>query len=294
MALTLNTNIDSLTAQNNLSGSQALLSQSLTRLSSGLRINTAADDAAGLAISQRFMTQINGTNQAISNANNAISEAQTDRRRVDDRGQQPAEHPHARGRSGERLEQRVRPRGARSAGPAADFGNHAHRVADLVQRFERAERDERRHQLSGRRERRRHDLGEPRAGRRRQPDRPGCLEPGRGDHRRDHGRADDRRGQQQRDHDRRQFQLRDDRPDRGWLCLSRCVVGLREGRRDQCRGRLGLDGHGHQRPGLVVHVGHDRRSGHRRRRRRRPVCAVGQRRERAEQDHGRRRSPRAM
>jgi flagellin len=77
MALTLNTNIDSLTAQNNLSGSQALLSQSLTRLSSGLRINSAADDAAGLAISQQFTTQVNGTNQAISNANNAISEAQT-------------------------------------------------------------------------------------------------------------------------------------------------------------------------------------------------------------------------
>ncbi len=77
MALTLNTNIDSLTAQNNLSGSQALLSQSLTRLSSGLRINTAADDAAGLAISQQFTTQVNGTNQAINNANDAVSEAQT-------------------------------------------------------------------------------------------------------------------------------------------------------------------------------------------------------------------------
>jgi flagellin len=77
MALTLNTNIDSLTAQNNLSGSQALLSQSLTRLSSGLRINSAADDAAGLAISQQFTTQVNGTNQAINNANNAVSEAQT-------------------------------------------------------------------------------------------------------------------------------------------------------------------------------------------------------------------------
>src|SRR6202522_3834175 len=77
MALTLNTNIDSLTAQNNLSGSQALLTQSLTRLSSGLRINSAADDAAGLAISQQFTTQVNGTNQAINNANNAISEAQT-------------------------------------------------------------------------------------------------------------------------------------------------------------------------------------------------------------------------
>ncbi len=77
MALTLNTNIDSIVAQNNLSGSQSLLSQSLTRLSSGLRINSAADDAAGLAISQQFTTQINGTNQAISNANDAVSEAQT-------------------------------------------------------------------------------------------------------------------------------------------------------------------------------------------------------------------------
>ena len=77
MALNLNTNIDSLTAQNNLSGSQALLSQSLTRLSSGLRINSAADDAAGLAISQQFTTQVNGTNQAINNANDAVSEAQT-------------------------------------------------------------------------------------------------------------------------------------------------------------------------------------------------------------------------
>ena len=64
MALTLNTNIDSLNAQNNLNGSQGLLSQSLERLSSGLRINSAADDAAGLAISQQFTTQINGTNQA--------------------------------------------------------------------------------------------------------------------------------------------------------------------------------------------------------------------------------------
>ena len=77
MALTLNTNIDSITAQNNLNSSQSLLSQSLTRLSSGLRINSAADDAAGLAISNQFTTQINGTNQAINNANDAVSEAQT-------------------------------------------------------------------------------------------------------------------------------------------------------------------------------------------------------------------------
>src|SRR5271168_5589006 len=77
MSLVLNTNIDSLNAQNNLNGSQSLLSQSLERLSSGLRINSAADDAAGLAISQQFTTQINGTNQAINNANDAVSEAQT-------------------------------------------------------------------------------------------------------------------------------------------------------------------------------------------------------------------------
>jgi flagellin len=77
MSLVLNTNIDSVVAQNNLNGSQSLLAQSLTRLSSGLRINSAADDAAGLAISQQFSTQINGTNQAINNANNAVSETQT-------------------------------------------------------------------------------------------------------------------------------------------------------------------------------------------------------------------------
>jgi flagellin len=77
MSLVLNTNIDSTIAQNNLGTSQSLLSQSLTRLSSGLRINSAADDAAGLAIAQQFTTQINGTNQAINNANDAVSEAQT-------------------------------------------------------------------------------------------------------------------------------------------------------------------------------------------------------------------------
>ena len=75
MSLVLNTNIASLNAQNNLTGSQAQLSQSLERLSSGLRINSAADDAAGLAISQQFTTQINGTNQAVRNANDAVSEA---------------------------------------------------------------------------------------------------------------------------------------------------------------------------------------------------------------------------
>ena len=77
MALTLNTNINSLNAQRNLTSSQATLSQALQRLSSGLRINSAADDAAGLAISNQFTTQINGVNQAVHNANDAISETQT-------------------------------------------------------------------------------------------------------------------------------------------------------------------------------------------------------------------------
>jgi flagellin len=77
MASYINTNVASLTAQNNLSNSQGGLSQSLERLSSGLRINSAADDAAGLAISTRMQAQINGLNQAAQNANDGISLAQT-------------------------------------------------------------------------------------------------------------------------------------------------------------------------------------------------------------------------
>jgi flagellin len=77
MSLTINTNIASLNAQRNLSTSQSSLATSLQRLSSGLRINSAKDDAAGLAITNRFTTQINGLNQAVVNANDAISESQT-------------------------------------------------------------------------------------------------------------------------------------------------------------------------------------------------------------------------
>jgi len=73
----INTNIASLTAQRNLNSSQSALNTSLQRLSSGLRINSAKDDAAGLAISERFTTQIRGLNQASRNANDAISLSQT-------------------------------------------------------------------------------------------------------------------------------------------------------------------------------------------------------------------------
>jgi flagellin len=77
MAQVINTNIASLNAQRNLNTSQSSLAVSLNRLSSGLRINSAKDDAAGLAISERFTTQIRGLNQAIRNANDGISLAQT-------------------------------------------------------------------------------------------------------------------------------------------------------------------------------------------------------------------------
>jgi flagellin len=77
MAQTINTNIPSLNAQRNLNVSQGDLNQSLQRLSSGLRINSAQDDAAGLAISERFTSQIQGLNQAVRNASDGISLAQT-------------------------------------------------------------------------------------------------------------------------------------------------------------------------------------------------------------------------
>ncbi len=77
MAQIINTNVASLNAQRNLNKSQGQLAVSLTRLSSGLRINSAKDDAAGLAISERFTTQIRGLNQAVRNANEAISLSQT-------------------------------------------------------------------------------------------------------------------------------------------------------------------------------------------------------------------------
>ena len=72
----INTNVSSLLAQSSLNKSQSALATSLARLSSGLRINSAKDDAAGLAISERLTTQIRGVNQAIRNANDGISISQ--------------------------------------------------------------------------------------------------------------------------------------------------------------------------------------------------------------------------
>ena len=77
MASVINTNISSLNAQRNLTTSASALTTSLQRLSSGLRINSAKDDSAGMAISSRMTAQINGLNQAARNANDGISLAQT-------------------------------------------------------------------------------------------------------------------------------------------------------------------------------------------------------------------------
>ncbi len=77
MPQTINTNVSSLNAQRNLNTSQSSLATSMQRLSSGLRVNSAKDDAAGLAIADRMNAQIRGINVAIRNANDGISLAQT-------------------------------------------------------------------------------------------------------------------------------------------------------------------------------------------------------------------------
>ena len=77
MPQTINTNLNSLTAQRNLNTSQSSLATSMQRLSSGLRVNSAKDDAAGLAIAERMNAQVRGMNVAMRNANDGISLAQT-------------------------------------------------------------------------------------------------------------------------------------------------------------------------------------------------------------------------
>jgi flagellin len=77
MPMTINTNLVSMNAQRNLSGSQSSLATSMQRLSSGMRINSAKDDSAGLAIAERMGAQVRGMNVAVRNANDAISMAQT-------------------------------------------------------------------------------------------------------------------------------------------------------------------------------------------------------------------------
>ena len=77
MSLGVNTNISSLTAQRALASADKDLSTSMERLSTGKRINTASDDAAGMAVATRLTAQINGLNAAVKNANSAIALTQT-------------------------------------------------------------------------------------------------------------------------------------------------------------------------------------------------------------------------
>ena len=114
----INTNVNSLTAQRNLTASQSSLSTSIQRLSSGLRINSAKDDAAGLNISERLTAQIRGLAQAGRNANDGISLAQT------------AEG--ALGAAGTIL-QRVRELGVQSANATNSAGDRAAMNAEVVQ-----------------------------------------------------------------------------------------------------------------------------------------------------------------
>jgi flagellin len=77
MSLTINTNLEAMDANRNLNSTTSSLSMAMQRLSSGLRINSAADDVAGYAISQRLQGQVNGLNQATQNSQDAVSLAQT-------------------------------------------------------------------------------------------------------------------------------------------------------------------------------------------------------------------------
>ncbi len=77
MSLTINTNLEAMNAQRNLNATEGMLGKAMQQLSSGLRINSAADDVAGYAISQRLRGQVNGLNQAAQNSQDAVSLAQT-------------------------------------------------------------------------------------------------------------------------------------------------------------------------------------------------------------------------
>jgi flagellin len=125
MAQTINTNVMSLNAQRNLSASQSSLATSMQRLSSGLRVNSAKDDAAGLAIAERMNTQVRGANVAMRNANDGISLLQT------------AEG--ALGRIGDNL-QRIRELAVQSANGTMSDGDRSFLQAEVAQLQEEIQR----------------------------------------------------------------------------------------------------------------------------------------------------------
>ena len=125
MAMVINSNIMSLNSQRNLMISQGDQAQAMERLSSGLRINSAGDDAAGLAISERFTSQIRGLNQAIRNANDGISLIQTAEGALDETTN---------------ILQRMRELSIQSANGTYDDGNRATLNAEVQQLIEEIDR----------------------------------------------------------------------------------------------------------------------------------------------------------
>jgi hypothetical protein len=119
MSLVLNTNVDSLVAQNSLTSSGTQLASALEQLSTGLRVNTAADDAAGYAIAQGMTSQIDGLNQASQNANDGVSLTQTASGATDRSHQRPADDARSGRRIAQRHQQRGRPHRPERAVPAA-------------------------------------------------------------------------------------------------------------------------------------------------------------------------------
>ena len=118
MAMVINSNIMSLTAQRNLTMSQNDLNTSMERLTSGKRINSAADDAAGLSIANRMTSQINGLNQAVRNANDGASLIQTAEGALDE---------------STNILQRMRELSVQSANGTYDSGNRATLSAEVKQ-----------------------------------------------------------------------------------------------------------------------------------------------------------------
>ncbi len=136
MPMTINTNLISLNAQRNLATSQSSLATSMQRLSSGLRVNSAKDDAAGLAIATRMDAQARGMNVAMRNANDGDLAGADGRRRAGQRHQHAAAHARARGAGRQRHQLLGRPRQPEPGVHAARRGSQAHDGRHAVQRHE--------------------------------------------------------------------------------------------------------------------------------------------------------------
>ena len=140
MAIGVNTNVMSLNSQRQLGRSQGMLSTAMQRLSSGLRINSARDDAAGLAISNRMSSQIRGLTQATRNANDSISLAQTAEGSLQEATNMLQRMRDLAVQSANDTNSCDGPREPPKRGRAAAAGDRPHRDHDAVQRQAAARR----------------------------------------------------------------------------------------------------------------------------------------------------------